>query len=175
MVGSLFVALSSLKEFMIASQARLAKRSDTGTDIGDHPWRKQGRHALQDFAAQEGEVMGDGRARNAHIQGAVAQGIRPRMLAQEVPADVGINQEDALLAPAPASPDIPDHGGHQRRGEFGFTPATAGTRLQCHGGKVYPSLSCWQARQLGGIVETCHLKLLPRMPRQGPLVPIPRR
>jgi hypothetical protein len=137
MVGALFMSMSSPKVCMIASLGRLAKRSNAGSDVGDHAWGKQGSQALQNLAAQKGEVVGNGRARNPHIEGAVAQGIRPRVFAQEISSDISIGQEDALLSPAPASSDLANHGGNQRRGGLGLALASAWTGREGHGGNVY--------------------------------------
>jgi len=123
MVGSLVFSTG----FMIASRFELAKRTYAGPDVGDHPGRKQGGHALQDLAAQKSEVMGDRRARNADEQRTVSQGVRARVLAQEIPANIRVDGENLVLAPAPVAADVADYGRHQRRGGFRLALAAART------------------------------------------------
>ncbi len=124
---------------MIASRAELAKGSNASSDVGDRPGWKQDGHALQNLAAQEGEMVSDGEARNAHEQSPVAQGVGTGVLAKEIATDICIHGEDPVFASAPTSSDVADHCGNQRRGRLGLALAAARSRMGGHGRNVYPS------------------------------------
>jgi 2-iminobutanoate/2-iminopropanoate deaminase len=98
-------------------------------------------------------MVRDGRARDPQHQGAIAQGIRARVLAQEFAADFDVHGEDLLLASAPLAPDAGDDRRHQRGSGLGGALAAPRTGNGFHGRNVYRPLSDWQASRPSGIVD----------------------
>ena len=81
--------------------------------------------------------MGDGRARDANHQGAVAQSIGPRVLPQEITADLPVDAKNLLLATTPLPTQAGDHRRHQRGGGLGLALAASGAKNALHGRATY--------------------------------------